>query len=153
MGTARAGHKLTAAEERRAAYLATYFESDADDTEEPPHNATARAKKCMAVHRPSAESTSAPTLTIEQKLKRAFRLADSDGSKTVSKRELYVALERVGITRFSGPEGLRIFQEAGSNGDGQLTVCARHTPQTPTLSVICRLVAARRTLVAARHSD
>ena len=32
-------------------------------------------------------------LTIEEKLKRAFRTADVDGSRSVSKRELYRAMQ------------------------------------------------------------
>ena len=47
----------------------------------------------------TAEAVSA--LSLEQKLKQAFHQADSSGSLSVSKRELYKALEAAGFTAFS----------------------------------------------------
>ena len=115
--TARSGRVLTAAEERRASYLAAYL------APAPLPGSPTRPKKPV-VTRASSIAPAAPpepTLSLEDKLKRAFRIADTDGSKSVSKRELFKALEKVGVSAFSSSEGLKLFQEADINGDGQLT--------------------------------
>ena len=60
-------------------------------------------------------------MTLEQKLVGAFTSCDTDGSKTLGKRQLYKALERAGVTSFSGEEGFRLFDEVDTDADGQLT--------------------------------
>jgi Ca2+-binding EF-hand superfamily protein len=137
----RAGNALTAEQERRASYLNVYFADDG------PKGAAKRAAKRGAKagtrrpgglsgeskpvssgagvsksQRSSGYGQSAPekNLSLEEKLKRAFRTADVDGSRSVSKRELYRALEKAGITAFSTPEGLKLFNEHDADGDGQL---------------------------------
>ena len=121
MASARRGRPLTAQEERNASYLSAYL---ARDVKEP---AVAQPSKPGKKGDARAYAADAPAgvapadMTVEQKLRRAFRMADTDGSKAVGKRELYKALEKVGVSAFSTPEGLKLFQEADTDGDGQLT--------------------------------
>ena len=72
-------------------------------------------------------------LSLEQKLRRAFRAADTNGSRTVSKRELYRALEAVGISAFSSPEGLRLFNETDRACSAAHVQCCRPRPVLPPM--------------------
>ncbi len=122
--TARVGRPLTAAEQRRRAYLAAYLsplfgaKPDDDKAQNASQAAEAEAKDEKAVELAAPMSESA---RLQERLIKCFRSADRDGSHTVSKRELFKALEAVGITAFSSSEGLALFQEADVDGDGQLS--------------------------------
>jgi Ca2+-binding EF-hand superfamily protein len=95
----RTGRKLTKDEERKATYLSRYL---------------APAEEKMA-------PASLP-MTIEEKIAAAFKRADVSGSGTVGKRELYRALTEAGLAAAASAEGLRLFQLADADLDGQLTL-------------------------------
>lgn len=137
-GAARSGRPLSSSETHKATYLKRYL-------------GDASAPLPAAKPLPSRLGPDA-TITFEERLKRAFLLADADGSHTVGKREcvcphehrggspeqhtddlaphprtttghrLRTALEQAGLTAISSSEGLRLFQEADRDGDGQLTL-------------------------------
>ena len=95
----RTGRKLTKDEERKARYLSRYLA--------PPEEKFAPASLPM---------------TIEEKIAAAFRRADVSGSGTVGKRELYRALTEAGLAAAASAEGLRLFQLADADLDGQLAL-------------------------------
>jgi len=85
----------------------------------PVHAADLRSPK-------KAQSQSLPSLlTLEQKkmsqydqFVAAFKAVDTDGSGTISKRELYQVLKTSGLT--NGKVALEVFQGFDENSDGQL---------------------------------
>ena len=146
LGRARTGRTLTAAEERRASYLNIYF-SDAGTAPEKgkkPQRAGSQSKQRGASVAGGPKSISgrsagyglAPAvktgasgetkLSLEDKLRRAFKAADSDGSKSVSKRELFKALEKaVRLARY----------ERDSNGAAR-SFAGLHGPSPPSPSLV-----------------
>ena len=90
----RSGRTLTADEERRATLLAKYLAPKPAPGAPPPRPASAGGTPTHAKPTLVIPSAVAPKekLSIEEKLRRAFFAADRDGSRTVSKRELFRAM-------------------------------------------------------------
>ena len=61
-----------------------------------------------------------PARRFEQRLRRAFESIDLDGSGSISKRDLYRALQAVGVDA-STSEMLALYQSVGADGSGQLS--------------------------------
>ena len=79
----------------------------------PPHVDSALHTAAVAAHAKGVK------LTLEQQLWRAFCCVDVDGSRSLSKRELYRALEMAGIHGSQG-QLLKVYRTADRNDDGRV---------------------------------
>ena len=110
------GVPLTAAQQRKAALMARYRDPSVRSK---PSMEKARSESALAPEEKASPSSAAE---LTARLKNAFVRADADGSNTVSKRQLFAAMEDAGLVGMSSSQGLRLFQAADQDGDGQLTM-------------------------------